>query len=170
MYCRNNFKHQHEDYSMWHRSAQGTQPESLYTTLKDFKMKWNYILPLSLSWLIISVHSSLRQDCQKLDKHKKSFIRWIKQLGSCKVALSSTHHIVFAAISYPRMSKHSGGHTGEEQTAWGHHVQTVVTSGSCLSVASQHCLYPGGSMQVFTNWIPVATKISSPNGHSDSSR
>ncbi|TNN37133.1 hypothetical protein EYF80_052695 [Liparis tanakae] len=25
-------------------------------------------------------------------------------------------------------------------------------------------------MQVFTNWIPVATRISNPHGHSDSSR
>jgi len=95
-------------------------------------------------------------------------------LGSCKVALISTHHIIFAAISYPRMSKHSAGHTGEEaaeeQTARGHRVQTVVTSGSCLSVVSQRCLCPSGSMQVFTNRIPVATKISSPNGHIDSSR
>lgn len=95
-------------------------------------------------------------------------------LGSCKVALISTHHIIFAAISYPRMSKHSAGHTGEEaaeeQTTRGHRVQTVVTSGSCLSVVSQRCLCPSGSMQVFTNRIPVATKISSPNGHIDSSR
>lgn len=70
------------------------------------------------------------------------------------VPLSSTHHIIFAAIAYPRMGKHSGGHIGEEaaeeQTDSGHRVQTVVTSGSCLSVASQHRLYSGGSMQVFT--------------------
>lgn len=30
------------------------------------------------------------------------------------MALRSTHHIIFAAISYPSMSKHTGGHTGEE--------------------------------------------------------
>lgn len=30
------------------------------------------------------------------------------------MALRSTHHIIFAAISYPSMSKHRGGNTGEE--------------------------------------------------------
>lgn len=30
------------------------------------------------------------------------------------MSLRSTHHIIFAAISYPSMSKHSGCHAGEE--------------------------------------------------------
>lgn len=65
-------------------------------------------------------------------------MRLNKHSGCCMVPLSSTHHIRFAAIANPRMGKHSGGHTGEEaaaeQTDSGQRVQTVVTSGSCLSV------------------------------------
>lgn len=84
------------------------------------------------------------------------------------VPLSSTHHIIFAAIAYPRMGKHSGGHTGEEaaeeQTDSGQRVQTAVPSGSCLSVRGLTAIAstPVAQCRYSRNWIPVATEISGP--------
>lgn len=64
----------------------------------------------------------LYRGSRELDKHTHIRITLQKNKinthpDACKMAPGSTHHILFAAISYPRMSKHSGGHTGEEAAA-----------------------------------------------------